>query len=68
MLERLKRKRAEQTVMGHRLEEPRLTLWAAGEGWLLLRGNFKALPDDDAVVAFSLRAAFALIIVSEMPK
>ena len=29
MLEQLKRKRREQTVMGHRLEEPRLTLWAA---------------------------------------
>ena len=28
MLERLKNKRAQQTVMGHRLEEPRLTLWA----------------------------------------
>lgn len=29
MLDRLKKKRAQQTVMGHRLEEPRLTLWAA---------------------------------------
>jgi hypothetical protein len=29
MLVQLKRKRREQTVMGHRLEEPRLTLWAA---------------------------------------
>jgi hypothetical protein len=29
MLEQLKRKRLEQTVMGHRIEEPRLTLWAA---------------------------------------
>ena len=29
MLEPLNRNRLEQTVMGHRLEEPRLTLWAA---------------------------------------
>ena len=29
MLERFRRKRDEQTVMGYRLEEPRLTLWAA---------------------------------------
>jgi hypothetical protein len=28
MLDRLRHKRKEQTVMGHRLEEPRLTLWA----------------------------------------
>jgi hypothetical protein len=29
MLERLKAKRREQFVMGHRLPEARLTLWAA---------------------------------------
>ena len=34
MLERLKHKRDQQTVMGYRLEEPRLTLWAAL--WALL--------------------------------